>query len=1055
MESRRRPILALLFFVSGACGLIYEIAWSRLLVFVFGGTTFAIATVLSCFMGGLALGSFLAGRFGHRVRNPVRAYGVLEVAIGLACLALPFGFDLAVPLYRSIARLSGDSLVWLTVGRFAVAATLLLVPTTLMGATLPLLCQAFTRRAGELGTTVARLYGVNTLGAFVGCVACGFFLLPTLGLYHPMHIAALLNIGAGITAWLVAPVPDKTAAAAAAATAAAEPTAEHDLAVPLGARSVLALFALSGFAAMVYQVAWTRALILSMGASTYAFSSIVAAFILGLALGSLAVRRWLERTREPLVLAGGLELAIGLAALGVVPLFGRLPAIVHDLARSGASFARMLTVESLVVVGLVLVPTLCMGALLPIVCVIYRAARSAQLTRGSDVHGAGRSVAAVYTYNTVGTIAGSAVAGFVLVPLPAIGMQRAILLASLASGLIGTVFLLASAGRRRAIQVALATCWIVGLGLGAWVEPWSRAAMLSAPYLGRRVAAAGDVVFYREDVDTTVAVTTSGDRLVLRVNGKPDASTFAEDMTTQVLLGQLPMMLRPGSRDVCVIGLGSGITVGALLSHPVTTVDVAEIAGGVIEAARLFEEHNRRALDDPRVHLLRADGRNHLLLTERKYDLIVSQPSNPWLSGVGNLFTREFLDLAKSRLNPGGLHCQWIQGYSMREQDFAALVATMADRFEYTQLWQMSLGDFAVLGSDRPIEIDAESMYLTRQRPGVSEWFQRIGLADPLLVGQHYVASGADLAGWLAAERPLTDEFPRLEFSGPRHLLHADENAISTRMLDLAAMPRPSGDPAGLLNHLLLETVERGRRAQRTLVAANEHLKVGDWRVLEDYRSVLRDGHDDLRLCLAVDRGLTRMQAGADAGAQRQIAEFESEIRDLAPCMGALRGAAGQQHLVFRWPLGPLPPREPAPEVRAAVAEGRRLAEAGHDAEAARLGRQILERYPSEPLALGMTGMWTLTSEGPEAATPYLLRLWLMAPRHAETSFHLARIYAMRGEPEQALSFLESAIEAGFADRDRIVRSELGTRLDGTPRFRELLGRLPASADGSAAAGAR
>ena len=356
----RLPVFLLLFFVSGTSGLIYEIVWSRLLVFVFGGTTFAITTVLACFMGGLALGSYLGGRLIDRVRRPARLYGILEIGIGIYGLCVPVLLGLALPLYRFLAGALDGSFVWLTVARVLVSGAVLLLPSTLMGATLPLLSQAFARRAGGTGSAVARLYGVNTLGAFAGSAAAGFGLLPVLGLWGSTVVAALLNIAAGVVAILAAGREGEAAEAVGKKSERREEAvAAGPSPVAIGPRTLLLLYGLSGFAAMAYQVAWTRALILSMGASTYAFSAIVACFILGLGLGSVLIAPWVRRIRDPLSVAGLLEGGIGLSALLVVPLFGEMPGLVERLANSlDSTFGSILAIEALSVLGLLIVPTL-------------------------------------------------------------------------------------------------------------------------------------------------------------------------------------------------------------------------------------------------------------------------------------------------------------------------------------------------------------------------------------------------------------------------------------------------------------------------------------------------------------------------------------------------------------------------------------------------------------------------------------------------------------------------------------------------------------------------
>ncbi|MEE8524064.1 MAG: fused MFS/spermidine synthase, partial [Thermoanaerobaculia bacterium] len=665
MRTREKSIFLGLFFLSGACGLTYEIVWSRLLVFVFGGTTFAITTVLTCFMGGLALGSWLAGRMSGRrlFARPARLYGILEIFIGLAALLVPVLMEWSTGLYRILEHHLGHSFLLLSVARVTVSAAILLLPTAAMGATLPLLASAFTRRRTQIGGDVAALYGANTFGAFVGCAGAGFFLLPQLGLSGSIRTAAAVNLAAGAVALLMSLRPESEPREVAAEEADAGRQDRKGK-----ARTLLLLYGLSGFAAMAYQVAWTRALILSMGSSTYSFSTIVSCYIFGLAAGSLVMTRWVDKVRRPLSLAGLLQTAIALSALFVVPLFGKLPDVVaHATASPEASFGSVLFLEAAWAFGLLIVPTFCMGALLPLVCRIY----------DPSPERAGRSVGDVYAANTAGTILGAALAGFVLIPLSSVGMERTIHIASILNLVVGSWFLLAQTpGKIRRYALAAGAWLVAALTVGV-TEPWSRELMTSGPYLGRTPGGSGwDLVFYREGIDATVSVERSEEgHLSLSVNGKADASTLDDDMLTQSLVGVLPMLQRPDAREVCLIGLGSGVTAGAILTFDADRLDVAEISRAVVDASRLFDDVAGAPLDDPRSRLYRADGRNFLLLGEpQSYDVIVSEPSNPWISGIANLFTREFFELSRSRLVPGGVHAQWLHGYSMDPANFAAVL---------------------------------------------------------------------------------------------------------------------------------------------------------------------------------------------------------------------------------------------------------------------------------------------------------------------------------------------------------------------------------------------
>lgn len=1037
MNQRLKQVFLALFFLSGASGLVYEIAWSRLLLFVFGGTTLAVTTVLTCFMGGLALGSYLGGRFCTRLARPERAYGILEVGLGAFCTLVPVLFQMATPLYGRLAGLVGDSPPLLTLARVLVSGVILLVPTTCMGATLPLLAEAFARRSGRAGRDVGRLYGFNTAGAFAGCVVAGFWLLPAVGIRSSIWLAALVNLCAGAAAFLLSPQSEPAGLPAADADTGGDRRTEPARSLPRAV--VLGLFGASGFAAMGFQVAWTRALVLSLGSTTYAFSSIVSCFILGLAVGSLTTSRRVDRWNTPLGVAGGLEAAIALSALMIAPLLGEMPGLVSWLSReAGASFGRVVALEMSCVLGLLLVPTFCMGALLPIVC------------RICDPGGAsaGRSVGDVYAANTAGTILGAAAAGFVLIPSPAVGVQGTMLFGSALSGLIATVFLLA--GRRHGRPLALgliSAAWLLGAGVAAAAGPWNRELMVSGPYLGRARSPQG-ILFYREGDDATVAVTGSREEgLSLRVNGKPDASTGWPDMVTQQLSGQLPLLLRADAQDVCVIGLGSGTTVGAVLSHPVARVDVAEISPAVCEAARYFSGVNNGALTDPRVHLRRADGRNFLLLTDRKYDVVISEPSNPWMSGVANLFTREFFTLARARLKPGGIHCQWMQGYRIETADLGAVLRTFGEVFPHTQLWSTGFLDFLIIGSDRPLDLDLESQYLAFGRPKVRQMLGNLFLNDPLQLANHYVADGRHLKSWTDSQRVLTDDRPDLEYSTSRRLLDGSEETSLRRLVyGLGGDPALKGNPSSLLNRYFLQAVERARRRELFAAEASACTQRGD--VFGAFPNLVQAalcGATDPRSQILTALELRSLQAqtpGRDASqwASATLRRLDSELPNFAQVQAFLDNRSFR----FAWPFSRTPPHRSRPEIRGLCDQLMAFAEGGDVDRVLAKADEIARLAPDDPKALQVAGRVILQVAGGESARPFLLKAWSIDDRDPGTCYALARCYCLAADRKRALFFLEAAVDAGLRD-PRLLRGDpLFAALWSDREFLRIVGRLEA-----------
>jgi spermidine synthase len=795
---RRMPtaLLYALFFLSGCTGLVYEVVWTRDLIFVLGGTTYAITTVVVAFMSGLALGSFCAGRLAGRLKQPGRAYGKLEITIGLYALLVPVLLASAEPLYRGLYLRVGDTPGILTAVRFLLSSLVLVLPTTCMGATLPILVRYVTLRGHAFGRTVGLLYGINTLGAVLGTSAAGFLLLPSLGLTWSPRLAAAANLLIGVVSLVFmgdAPALVPTAQKAGPRSTKAS-RQEPALAVPSGTRRVVILaFAASGFAAMVYQICWTRALILSVGSSTYAFTCILAAFILGLALGSLAIARWVDRWRQPVAVFGLLELGIGLSAAVVVPIHGYVPVIVRGLVTQYChTYNLLLAHQFILIMAITCVPTLLMGAVFPLVTRILASAHQESA----------EAVGNAYAVNTVGTILGAFLAGFVLIRSEVLGVQHSIAAAALLNAGAGMWLLLKSAPSAAAIRKRL----LVAVPLTAAIPlaavaagQWDRHLLISAPYLRDRKFSRGteEILYFREGVDVTavVAKVTEGSRAALRldINGKPDASTTFTDMTPMVLMGHLPALLCENGKRACVIGLGAGMTLGALASHPsFQSIDCIEISDEVIQAAEYFNDYTDNVMKKaPRVNIIRADGRNHLLLTDRTYDLIVSQPSNPWVTGEANLFTRDFLRLCKDRLADDGLLCVWLQGYSISAEQFKIVVRTLFDVFEFVSLWEPKAGDYIMIAGRRPFAVPLDHVLARFNQPAVRADLYRLAMNSLGRVMGLMLTSGEPLRKWVANARVNTDDNALVEFMSPRNLYLPDRELVDLETSLLALQRAP------------------------------------------------------------------------------------------------------------------------------------------------------------------------------------------------------------------------------------------------------------------------
>ncbi|MBI3829127.1 MAG: fused MFS/spermidine synthase [Planctomycetes bacterium] len=792
----------LLFFLSGACGLIYEVLWTRHLGLILGNTTYSLSAVLSAFMAGLALGSYLAGRWLERrlARGPVkllRVYGVLECAIGLYCALLPWLFDAVAPVYAGMYGEAGSAA--LAPARFMLSFLLLLVPTTCMGATLPVLSQFMTRTPLGLSRAAGTLYAVNTFGAVAGAAGAGFILLPWLGRSETNGAAVAGNLILGLLALLVsrwAPATEAEAAPAGNAAATAAPKNAVELQPEANAGRVAALaFGITGFAAMSTQIGWTRALSLSIGSSTYAFSLIVAVFILGLALGGTWGARVAAKLKDPAGSLAFVLLLIGLFCMALVTLLGMGPVLFFWLiaVASQWSFPVLMLVEALGIALLLLVPTFLMGATMPLTL-------QAVQPRAQPIGGAGRMVGTLYAINTAGSILGSLAGGLLLLPL--IQIQSTLQVSAALYALPGLALFFHSQARRSKKALLLAGGIVVATLVFACTPRWDPLRMSSGAYLLRspdkidaaRAGRFGDAIpyvfgseglYYKEGVSATVAVMkTSTGMLTLTVGGKPDATSGpgSEDMSTQVGLTLIPELLHAnGPKDVLVIGMGSGVSAGAALTPPsVERVDVVEISPEVMEASWYFREWNglkyasdehAAPLAEPKIQVLINDGRNHLRLTSRSYDVIASEPSNPWIAGIGNLFTREAFELCRKRLKPGGIFSQWLHRYQMSEREFKSVMATFADVFPHMQIWCVLPGsDYLLVGSEQPLEQKPAALLERMRPPAVNAYLKRVNfhVLEELLAC--FMADRARVKELCESAEIHTDDNMLLEFAAPRTL---------------------------------------------------------------------------------------------------------------------------------------------------------------------------------------------------------------------------------------------------------------------------------------------
>jgi spermidine synthase len=978
---------------------LYEVVWLRLLTLSMGHTSRAVGILLAAFMGGLALGAWAAGRAASSMAPParaLRAYAALEVFIAACALILPALLAAMHPILQWVYAGDNPGAFELTIALLALL--LLSVPTAAMGATYPVAVRWVEANRSNPGGRSDRsvafdaggLYAVNTIGAALGAGLTGFALLPLLGIRGTTVVGVLLNALAAGGALLLArrqpaestrgdlepTTPERNGGVTLEGNGSAarrrQPArrGKQAAAVPVaprrvGLRAAAAALGISGCVALVYQVTWTRTLAMVLGPTTYAFSAMVVAVITGLAIGSV-VAAW-RAPRSParaMTWLGFVMIAAACAALAASVAIDRLPLAVAALvSRPDVTFGAVLALQVGLVIAIQLPMSIAFGAAFPL----------AIAAADSTPETAPRDASIVYATNTLGAIVGAIAASFVLIPM--LGIQGSMRLVAIVAAVAGVVVARrAESGSRIRAGAMLGGAVTVGLALVA--PEWNLARLANGGYRYATALAAGDVetgleagrlVYYREGASGTVSVRDVPGARSLAIDGKVDASN-AGDMLTQKLLAHLPLLLHPNPRRVCVIGLGSGVTLGASLTHPVERVDVIEISPEVVEASSFFAAENHNALNDPRTALIVGDGRSHLLLSTEQYDVIISEPSNPWMAGVASLFTREFFLAARARLAPGGILMQWAHTYSISDADLRSIVATFVSVFPAGSAWLVAESDLLLVGATGPVSALEDGVSAAWSRPGVAADLAEAAVRDPFSVLSLYVAGGGELQHYAGDALVQSDDRLLLEYSAPRAVYGVFQRANVERLREL----------------------ERTARQPQAVSHAREEATPAEWR----------------------NRGLMQLKAGAVDLAYADLREAVTKAPSDAEALNGLARAAArlgrlEETEKMLSEIGTVPALVELSFLRAVL---------GRVDEAIGAARDAVVRNPTDRSALvQLASMYA--DAGDEDALVRLIELVEQARvDHAVLLYCQMRLAYVRGDFEDAIRLGDTLAELDPAD---------------------------------------
>jgi len=793
--------IALFFTASGACGLLYQVVWTRQLVLLFGSTAHAVGTVLAIFFLGLGLGALWGGRLADRSARPLLLYGVFEVLIAIWALVLigafAWGDGLIVALLRAVEGSRGLGVLL----RALMAALLLILPVTLMGATLPLLAKQVNVTARVRGIRVGALYTINTLGAVLGCYLTGFYLIEALGYTNTMLAGAAVNALVGVLAiGLHALLP----LAAAAPAQPGEEAEEATDAPAVPAALLIGAYACTGFAALALEVLWTRLLAIVFLGTTYAYTTMLTTLLCGIAAGS-AVGSLLVRGKRPAASFLGLVfLLTGGSCIYTLSWIASLPATMQETSNAWEATTRAVFWMSFIAL---FPPTFLFGLSFPLIV--------GALGRHRDT--LGRDLGRLYAANTFGGVLGSLAGGFLIIPL--LGTHHGIVALSAIFVFAGLLLLLRCGGLPGATRVSFLMGGAALCAAGWLAAPADVSQALNVGY----IPADHRVIHFHEGTEGTVAVSEPtaappGADRVLWINRVQATTSIEKGVRMNRFQGVLPMLFDRDPKRILFMCFGSGITCGTLALANVEQIDAVEISPDVLTAAPLFEKDNLGVWKRPNVQFHIDDGRNFLLTTQNAYDLITFEPMPLALAGVSTFYTREFYEHCKARLTQTGLVSQWVPLHSLNPDVVRGLVRTFTDAFPHATAWFIN-ADLFLIGSKAPLALDFDGAARRITDPELITALRESGFQDLQELYAAFLMDDINLRRFAASGRPMTDDLPWAEFEAPR-LVYEGTVPDSLEMIQAYISSPVSLFPSDSIDPDTLESIDRRHRAHKNDIPA-------------------------------------------------------------------------------------------------------------------------------------------------------------------------------------------------------------------------------------------
>ena len=780
-SSRIQLIVLILFFFSGASALIYEVVWQRMLILVFASTTFATTTILASFMGGLALGSFYFGRLADKYKEPLKLYAYMEAGIGIFAILFPFIISGITIIYVSIYQQFHLTSYLFNLLKFALVFLVLIIPSFLMGGTLPVISKLFVTKFNQLGRGIGSLYGSNTFGAVTGTFFAGFFLIIMLGVKETSYLAAAANIliagvALGLNRFLL-PTDSGNGRDLQQEVKRRRGKEIGEIARHIYPkyvlRIVLLVYALSGFCALAYQVLWTRVLLFFLGSTTYAFTIMLTTFLFGLALGSFLIGRFIDKGKNLLNWLALIEVLIGVFSILTLWEFSKLGDLLGSVYQ-GEGWQGFVAARYLGSFLIMFIPTLLMGMAFPLVSKIYTQSREKL----------GSYLGNVYSANTLGAVIGAFATGFIVIPW--LGITNGIILIATINLVLGVIMLVTNPFMRlRLKQVALAGIAAI-IAISILVIPPDKPLTLYSSVFAD-LEGSGEILFYREGVEATLSVHVVPDLYdnqvykLLEIDGAAVAGTSSTLRLSQKLQGHLPILLYKASTgknpdNVFLLGVASGESSYATTRHEIGRLDAVEILADEVDAIPYFEEINGDILNQPKFNLIISDARNYLLATEEVYDVIESDSIHPLRSQ--NLFTMEYFESVKKRLSDDGLVSLWLPLYSTSEANLKILLGTFQSAFPYVTVWYSTnypTRHALLIGTRTKLKIDFKLLQQELEKPEIKNSLAEVGLDDIFTLLDGFITDERKLGEYVKDALINTDNHPYLAFYTPQQKLRDSE----------------------------------------------------------------------------------------------------------------------------------------------------------------------------------------------------------------------------------------------------------------------------------------